>query len=84
MFDEVTVAVDDDEAALDGLALGRTLGPVAAFTETIGIAYDGSLAGEQALKAARRRAPLALWLAHHAPCPVLVVAKPMPVASDDR
>jgi len=29
-------------------------------------------------------APLAPGLAHHAPCPVLVVAKPVPVASDDR
>jgi nucleotide-binding universal stress UspA family protein len=28
--------------------------------------------------------PLALRLAHHAPCPVLVVTKPVPVASDDR
>jgi nucleotide-binding universal stress UspA family protein len=33
MFDEVIVAVDDDEAALDALALGRTLAsPVAALT----------------------------------------------------
>jgi nucleotide-binding universal stress UspA family protein len=28
--------------------------------------------------------PLALRLAHHAPCPLLVVAKPVPVASDAR
>lgn len=68
MFDEVIVAVDDDEAALDALALGKILAsPVAPLTP-----------GESAL----HLAPLALRLAHHAPCPVLVVAKPVPVASD--
>ena len=80
MFDEAIVAVDDDEAALD--ALGRRAEELARFGASVDLLVIGPR--DQEGESALHLAPLALRLAPYAPCPVLVVAKPVTVASDDR
>jgi nucleotide-binding universal stress UspA family protein len=84
-IDQRIVAARRRVAALGDVEPHAEYGSVAEELARFGASVDLLVIGprDQERTPALHLPPLALRLAHHAPCPVLVITKPVPVASDN-